>query len=625
MIKGVTNMERIGPHYIPPPISRNLPPVEQEEGAGEPETTAFYGGRLGALNPLYSPPEASPLKETGELFESPVSPIQKLTEESFERLRPFLEKCEEEAGTPIRSAPQVTEEGGPSFFSSVRQFSLKQQIAKLFRSVVKPRVVDMKLTLIGLKRDAKAMLSKAKAKLKQVKTEGGQQVHYIRKHPREFARGAARASTEKIAKLPWIGQSVLITKLFKTSLRPESQAKRMESDQLRRRMKQKVVTDAKSTLKFLTVTGPKGLYYAITLPYTPFRIADAAGIGMTTQALAALSFFSLASVVLGPIVGVSGAVVEGVEVLKNGWKGKKLVSLFLEGRRLKKLSEEMDKKAEQKTGIEQQRCQAFAALYRQEAAAIKDFVRNEKRQVAAQLIRRTCAVGANVSLAAAGACTIISLSGFGAPVCLPLGYTFIALSCAFFLADLGIGGSLWGYRKVQEKKTVKQASTPASVSPFRSRVAHSRIGIGIRLALLSEIETTLQKNWDDSLDQDFEKPGVVTRKIMTLYFGDKYADKLKKSAARFREEISGDPGADFDRLMQALSEAGPGTDEQREAEKSLLSALDKRARQEYDKSKGFWGQLTDRPGFKEWMRALDQEPLFQPGTYLLSAPKPHEG
>lgn len=622
-------MERIGPHYIPPPISRNLPPVEQEGGAREPETETLFGGRLGALNPLYSPPEASPLKETGELFQGSISPIQKLTDESLETLAPFLRKCGEETGTSMESArlasPEITEEKSASFFSSVRHFSLKQKIAKLFQSVVNPLVVDVKLTLIGLKSDGKTALSKAKAKLRQARTEAGQQIHYIRKHPREFARSAAETSVKKTEELPWIGQSVLAAKLFNTSLKLPSQAKRVESDRLLRRMKQKVVTDAKSTLKFLTVTGPKGLYYAITLPYTPFRVADAVGIGMTTQALAALSFFTLASVVLGPIVGVSGAVVEGVEVLKNGWKGKKLASLFLEGRRLETLSEEMEEKAKSLTGDEQTRCQAFAALYREEAAAIKDFVRSEKRQVAAQLIRRTCAVGANVSLAAAGACTIISLSGFGAPVCLLLGYTFIALSCAFFLADLGIGGGLWGYRKIQERKKLKEAPMPAPVSPFRSRHAQSQLGIGMRLALLSEIETTLQKDWNDSLDEEYEKPGIIHQKIMTLYFGDKYADNLKKRAARFREEISDDSGADFDHLMRALSEAVPGTDEQRKAEKSLLSALDKRARQEYDKSKGFWGQLTDRPGFKEWMRALDQEPLFQSDTYLLSAPKPHEG
>ena len=308
-----------------------------------------------------------------------------------------------------------------------------------------------------------------------------------------------------------------------------------------------------------------------SIPKSGLTVAKILGTGLTPQALAALSVFSVATSVLGIVVGVGEITVTALKLAGTTWRTGRLIHIRYKVHKLREEAKRLEELIEKHPEIpdnEKQALQNYMNLYREEASVLSDFAKSQCRKIATQYVRNSLMIEGSISKIAAGTCAIVGFTGYGSPA-LAASVAFSALATAIFLVDYGIASGSWA------------AGEATGAYRERQNVAKSDLGIATRVAMLANIENEIENEWDN--DNKFiekyhiKKPRAAKYYVLEKYLG-KNVDKVIHKDIKRRQK------------------AEEGSDRQKT---------------------GFWDKLIgDKEAvFKEWVIDLKDNNLFKLSSY----------
>jgi len=471
----------------------------------------------------------------------------------------------------------------------------------------------------------KAKLTSTVSSVKDTSEKATRHVKDLRRNPSQEVKRIGKAAVNALGKLPWIRQSIPAAKLFLLPIRKGTTTKTYEVEDLTQEYLKTLYADIKLTKNLIIKKGSTTLGVMNKLVSgTKFgmSIAHAAGAGLTTQAVAALSIITIVGSVLGLAIGSLGVIYNGHRLIQTGWKGTKLINIKIQAYKLRKQADKLEEKMADMSPDEKKLLEKYVKLYREESFLLHDFVKSQRREIATKAVRQTINVAANISLIAAGTSLVLSASGVGAPVCIPLSFAFSALAVALFFTSNSAWVSSWTAGKVadqlkQSKKSKiqkRKAESGTRRSSLGTGVAKSNIGISTRVAMLAKIEEELEKVPDGFFIQyDMKRPSAVKKYILDKYLEQDVREvleanvaKRKKAKAEFYKEKAQD--------LLIISEGLLDTEDNITFD-VLYDKLQELIANPPDEKKGMWSKLTSGRAYQEWIYHLEEDPIFNTEDY----------
>jgi len=447
-------------------------------------------------------------------------------------------------------------------------------------------------------------------------------------HPVSTARKTGRAALSLFKKIPLARQSVPIAKILRHKWR-----KKDKSVTRLREYHEELREFARADLELAESFGEtalRGLHKLSDWSRTGMSVADYIGCGLSTQATAALSTVTVVGAAVGLLVGTLGTIKSAHRLMKTAGRGRELYQMRQKAHELRRLSDHYEEWSREAEGEKKEVLSRYAELYREEAILLRDFSKSQAREIATEAVRGTLTVAANISLIASGTSLILSATGVGAPVTIPLSVAFSGLSTGLMITSYGVGAGSWtigkGVDTVRQKRSAKPPKPPSARKRWESRwgggVAKSRIGISTRAAKLAKLERQLARARGDYL-----KPTAVQETIFGRYLGKDITDAIlqnetKREAAIEKlkreptEEIKG-----YKKELYSLANAFLETEDNITRDE-IVQALEEKVDQKPDelagtRNRSLWKKLAGGGAYRDWVAGLARDDFFDQTHYDL--------